>query len=168
MGPPTNNAQMAISVIPAGSLWIRNFTVDGPTNIDRTPIRLEGGKNEVKAGEPFSLLVRIRNLSTNETLHFADAGPYQDPILGLACVVISPSGKDVSPGLDHVLGSLNSLFLTAGPNETVQFEFQLSRLCKLEEIGTYTITATKGTNAHGKKALVITSNTLRVSVVPDK
>jgi hypothetical protein len=32
------------------------------------PSVVDGEKSEIKVGQPFSLLVRLRNLSTNETL----------------------------------------------------------------------------------------------------
>ena len=167
-GPVTNNAQLAISIIPPGSFTVRSFRV-GDTNNPPMPTGAKTGKNEVKAGEHFSLLVRIRNLSTNVTLNFYNA--FQPNIglgVGLACVVISPSGKDVSP--NYSIGGGSGHFATEGPNQTTQFEFALSGLCKLKEIGTYKITARKSTSARhkGEKEFVLTSNTLRVSVVPDK
>jgi hypothetical protein len=73
----------------------------------------------------------------------------------------------------------HSFGATAGPNETAEFEFPLSellggnvvplnQLCKLEEIGTYKITARKLIDAKGGKEFMLTSNTLYVSVVPNK
>ena len=159
-GPATNNAQMAISVT---SPWSQTFQV-GDTNVAAARFSV---KHEVKVGQPFSLLVRIRNLSTNETLSFYNAlQPNTSPDVGLACVVISPSGKDVSPTRTAAGGS--GQFAVARPNQTTQFEFGLSGLCKLEETGTYKITAKKNTFGNADKAFVLTSNTLSVSVVPDK
>lgn len=89
-----------------------------------------------------------------------------DAKAGLACVVISPSGKDVSPL--YTFGGGSGAIATAEPNQTMQFEFALSQLCKLEEIGTYKITASKRTFGNADKAFVLTSNTLCVSVVPGK
>lgn len=167
-GPLTNNAQMAISVT---SPWIRSFRV-GDTNAAQTPFSL---KKELKVGEPFSLLVRIRNFSTNQTLRFLNDGAYPDAGLGLACVVISPSGKDVSakmasPSSGITVWGGSGHFATARPGQTAEFEFPLSQLCKLEEIGTYKITARKSTVAfnNAQKVIGFTSNTLSVSVVPGK
>ena len=101
-GLVTNNAQIAISVT---SPWSHTFRV-GDANTVQTPYSV---KSEVKAGEPFSLLVRIRNLSTNQTLSVFNAAPNTDVKIGLACVVISPSGKDVSPARTIVGGSGNVL-----------------------------------------------------------
>ena len=163
-GTATNNAQMAVSVT---SPWSHTFQV-GDSNTVQTPY---SAKRNLKAGEPFSLLVRIRNLSTNETLSFYNlAQPLPDVKNGLACVVISPSGKDVSPITDSTVMSGSGGFASAMPNQTIEFEFPLSQLCRLEEIGTYKITARKRTvtNNKAQKAITLTSNTLRVSVVPDK
>jgi hypothetical protein len=159
-GPITNNAQMAINVT---SPWSRSFRVDA-TNSVRSPYTV---KRDLKASAHFSLLVRVRNLSTNETLNFDNSRPPNtDMEHGLACVVISPSGKDVSPDYTIAEGSFHTA--TAAPNRTIEFEFPLSQLCKLEEVGTYRITARKKTAAYSRaqQALVLTSNTLSISVVP--
>lgn len=171
-GPVTNSVQMAISVIPPGGHFVRGFTVDGGTNIVPVPSGTNRWQGEVKPSEPFSLLVRIRNLSTNETFSFFYGGAYPDEHAGLSCEVISPSGKDVSPrmppGPSIITG--HAEFPTARPNQIAEFEFPLWRLCKLEETGTYKITASKRTYVPHKdqKAFVLTSNTLSITVVPDK
>ena len=162
-GPVTNNVQMAISVtLP----WNHTFRV-GETNVAQEPVSV---KREVKAGEPFSLLVRIRNLSTNATLSFFNGGTYQNIDDGLACVVVSPSGKDVSPTMAPAIRLGSGSWIVVSPNQIVEFEFPLWRPCKLGEIGTYRITARKSTYARkkGEKEFVLTSNTLCVSVVPEK
>ena len=183
-GPVTNNAQIAISVVRPGtySPW-GYFSVDGSTN--SPPLPPAGEKAEIKVGQPFSLLVRLRNLSTNETYLIGCEGVIPDEDLGLAFVVISPSGKDVSPRIPTnyhgAVLSLNPGFgATARPNETAMFEFPLSRLlegqnvfpldqpCKLDAIGTYKITVRKRIHPTAGKEFMLTSNTLYVSVVPNK
>ncbi|MCX6914405.1 MAG: hypothetical protein NT167_15340 [Verrucomicrobia bacterium] len=152
---------MAISVT---SPWSRSFLVD--TNVQPPPFK---PKREIKVGELFSLLVRVRNLSTNETLSCYNAWePNTDLEVGLACEVISPSGKHLSPSRRIAGGSAG--FAVAGPGQTTQYEFGISGLCKLDEIGTYKITARKRAFVcpKGEKAFVLTSNTLCVSVVPGK
>jgi hypothetical protein len=126
-------------------------------------------KRELKPGEPFNLWVRLRNLSTNQTLRFLSSGTDQDEEHGLAWVIISPSGKDISPrGTLAVAGS--SRWVLVRPNGIGEFEFPLSRFCKLEEVGTYKITARKSTFAirKGEKTIVLISNTLCIPVLPDK
>jgi hypothetical protein len=169
-GPVTNNVQMAINVVPPGSHFVRNFAVDGGTNAYKVPPVVEGEKSEVKVGQPFSLLVRIRNLSTNETFTFLYGAMFPDAEWGLVCIVVSPSGKDVSPSANSPREPWSGRTAIARPGQTTEFEFPLSELCKLEEIGTYKITVRKSTFAirKGEKGIVLTSNTLSVSVVPDK
>ena len=57
---------------------------------------------------------------------------------------------------------------TAGPNQTGEFEFWLWELCKLDEIGTYRITARKTVWDKAGKRFDLTSNTLSIPVVPDR
>jgi hypothetical protein len=173
-GPVTNNVQMEISVVAPGSLSRSHyFVVPGGTN------RVGGWVTEpivpetdLKAGEPFSVLVRVRNLSTNKTFAFRYDGIVPDAKDGLACIVISPSGKDISPRMrsepSEFGGGSYRRPLTAQPNQTAQFEFPLSELCKLEEIGTYTITARKTIRDKAGKEFDVTSNSLSVRAVPDK
>jgi len=122
-GPVTNNAQIAISVVAPGSHFVGAFPVDGGTNFHPVPPVVEGEKSELKVGQPFSLLVRLRNVSTNETFYISCSDPIPNEEHGLACVVISPSGKDVSPRMATnsdapILGGRSVFFRAAGPNET--------------------------------------------------
>jgi hypothetical protein len=134
---------MAINVVPSGSHVVRNWAVAGGTNAYQVPPLVEGERSEVKVGQPFSLLVRIRNLSTNETFSFDYGAEWPDAELSLACIVVSPSGKDVSPIVHDPPGAYYSLrSAIARPSQTTEFEFPLSDFCKLEELGTYKITAT--------------------------
>jgi hypothetical protein len=170
-GPVTNNAQMSISAVLPGSVSGRvGFIIGGGTNpmggYVTNPITV---KSVIKPGEAFNLWVRLRNLSTNETLRFVFSGTDQDEENGLAWVILSPSGKDISQR--GTLAAAHSIrWVLAGPSRIGESEFPLSRFCKLEEIGTYKITARKSTFARHKdeKAFVLTSNTLSVTVVPDK
>jgi hypothetical protein len=177
-GPVTNSAQMAISVVPTGSLAAskgRSILEAGTGGlvIVTNPITV---KSELKAGELFSLWVRIRNLSTNETFSFSyQSNPYPDAYRGLACVVISPSGKDVSPSTPTNSPTAPLVWRgppppvgAAGPNQTGEFEFWLWELCKLDEIGTYKIAARKTIWGKEGKVFDLISSTLCVSVVPGK
>jgi hypothetical protein len=167
-GPVTNNAQMSISVVQPGSVSGRLIVIGGGTNpmggYVTNPITV---KRELKPREPFNLWVRIRNLSTNEALwYFRARAPNTEESVGLACVVVSPSGKDVSPK-KHTDGG-SGAFGGVDPGKTTEFEFALSQLCKLEEMGTYKITAKRAVDVVGKsgRGFVLTSNTLCVRVVP--
>jgi hypothetical protein len=167
---------MAISVVAPGSLSRRRyFVVPGGTNqVGGWVTEPIVPKTDLKTGEPFSLLVRIRNLSTNKTFVFCYGDITPDAKDGLACIVISPSGKDISPRMRsessefYVRGGSYRRPLTAQPDQTAQFEFPLSELCKLEEMGTCKITARKTIRDKAGKDFDLTSNSLCVRVVPDK
>jgi len=155
---------MSICAIVPGSRWVRTFGIGAGTN-EYQPPRWHPPiyKSEVNVGERFNLWVHIRNLSTNQTLTCFEGGTWQDEGNGLACVVISPSGRDVSPKKAQAMwGSL--MFLRAPPTNTMEFEFAFSELCKLEEVGSYKITALKRL----EDGTTLTSNTLRLSVTPAK
>lgn len=140
----------------------------GPvTNGAQMSITIAGGKNHIKTGEAFRLTVRIRNISTNEVLSFYNAArPNADITDGLACVVISPSGQDISPVTEAASLGGSGGFANARPGRSIQYEFPLSQLCRLQEIGTYKIMARKRTitATHAKNAVVLTSNIVSLSV----
>jgi hypothetical protein len=169
-GSLTNNVQMSINVIPANTFG--SFRIaPGATNMQMTT-GLEKAANTLKANQPFSLLVRIKNTSTDETYSSYVAGEtISDPGKGLLCVVISPAGKDISPptkDITHYNYISGSLGITP-PNRTNQFEFKLSDICRFDQIGTYKIIAQKRMNASkNHKAFMVVSNPLNVTVVPDK
>jgi hypothetical protein len=127
-------------------------------------IGLKGNMKEVATNQPFGLFIRIKNISSNETFHLYHrlGGDRLDP--SLAFVVIAPSGKDVSPILELVArGSGASVSVT--PSQTHEFEVNLSHLCKVDEVGTYTIIAKENIGTPGNQPCWVVSNPLHVSVV---
>jgi hypothetical protein len=129
-----------------------------------------GLKNNVKVfttNQTVQLLVRIKNLSTNEEYGVAVEQAF---ILteGLSLVVISPSGKDISPIFgksDRFSGTV----LWVHPNQTDGFCFGLNEICKMDEVGTYkVILKMERTTPDRKKMFEIVSNPLFISVITDK
>jgi hypothetical protein len=155
---------MSICAIVPGSRWVRTFGIGAGTNeYQPPPWHPPIYKSKINVGERFNVWVQIRNLSTNKTISCIDGGTWQDEGNGLFCVVVSPSGKDISPSRSQFMAG--SAFITsAPPTETMEFEFAFSDLCRLEEAGSYKITTRKrlidGTT--------LTSNTLRLSVTSAK
>lgn len=136
------------------------------TNNVQMSINLKGDRKEIKSNQPFRLLIFIRNVSTNEAfnVHYTYVNDYD-----LSFVVIAPSGKDISPIFpkDRVFGS--GAFIFVPPGQIKRFGFNLSFLCKFDEVGTYKIIAKqKGYWSKSQKDLTIVSNPLCVTVVPDK
>jgi DNA-binding beta-propeller fold protein YncE len=137
------------------------------TNNAQMSISLTGGGNEIKTNEPVRLLIRFRNISTNETIAiFRPNAIETDPTFSF--IVVSPSGKDVSPSSPKIFVGSGGV-LPIDPNQTVELEFNLSDLCKFDEVGTYKIIAKKGVGSRdGKKLFVVVSNPLYATIVPDK
>lgn len=132
-------------------------------------IALEGGNREVQKNEEVKLLVQMIGLqATNTWTSFALASNTQ-PGIGLHCVILSPSGKTISPNVKSKGGSLFTFDLSSGNIEKITFD--LSRIFKFDEVGTYKITAQKtvfqGSEVSAKSWTVV-SNPLLVKVVPAK
>lgn len=138
-GVVTNNVQMSISLTDRGK--------------------------EIKSSQPVKLLIRFRNISTNETFLVGRENAIEnDP--GYSWVVISPSGKDISPKPQIHTGSGGAIPLV--PNQFIEFEFNLSRLCKFDELGTYKIVTKKSIwSPENQKLFTVVSTPLYVTVVPE-
>lgn len=137
------------------------------TNGIQMSIDLKGNSEKVTTNEPVILLIRYRNVSTNETVTV-----YNLKAVALdatySFVVVSPSGKDISPSLPKSLAG-SGVNYSVAPNQTKEFEISLSQLCKFDEPGTYTITTKKMVFSDPKKKwFMVVSNPLKVSVVAGK
>lgn len=130
----------------------------------QTSISLKNGPAIIKTNQPFSLLVRIRNVSTNQMFHFylPTEPEYYD---SETWVVISPSGKDVSP-IPRLSLRQSGAMHPMNPNEMFEFEFKLSFLCKFSEIGTYNIISKINLSGSPHERNWVVSNPLYLTVVP--
>ena len=130
-------------------------------------IALNSTEKEFKANQVVQLLVRIKNLSTNEEYGVYVQGDFK-LTGGLSFAVTSPSGKDVSP-VFHDTNRGSGGFIWVHPNQIDGFGFQLDEICKTDEIGTYKIVLTmKRWTPDRKKSFEIVSNPLFITVVADK
>jgi hypothetical protein len=156
-------------VLTVGQVFAEDVRTDewgAITNKMQMSISLKGDKKQIGTNQPFSLLIRIRNVSTNELFHgyYTYVNDYE-----LSFVVIAPSGKDISPKFpkDRVAGS--GAAIRVPPNQTKKFEFNLSYFCMLDKIGTYKIIAKqKGYLGTNQTPFIVISNPLYISVVPDQ
>jgi hypothetical protein len=146
-GPATNNAQMSI--------------------------QLNGDKNHLASNQPVVLQMRFRTLSTNNAFWFVSVlDTERDP--GFSFLINSPSGKEIFLDGKKNLPSFGSgRAINVSPNQIKELEFDLSRLCKFDEFGTYKIIAKKSiiTGMSSKEVLTgcwLTSNPLNITIVPDK
>jgi hypothetical protein len=139
-GPVTNNAQISLAV--------------------------KGGQRIIKTTEPVKLLVRFRNLSTNETFGVFRTGEveYDDTY---SWVVISPSGKDISPDFRNIPTSDNGHTVYIPPGQTNGVELNLRNLCRFDEVGTYKIVAKKEIWLRTNKPCVAISHLIEVTVAKD-
>ena len=138
-GPITNDAQMAI-----------------------TP-KYDGAG--LKTNQPFGVIVRLRNLSTNETFY---SNRLIEPIVTAHFYfnVIAPSAKEILPipNMTAAFGRIKNFIVR--PNDIYSFDFDLGVLCKFNELGTYKIIGKMRVGRSTKGFLFITSNQLSLSVVP--
>jgi len=112
------------------------------TNCIQMSINLKDGGQMLRTNQPVELTVRYRNVSTNETVFI------YSPLLVAADVtylfqVVSPSGKDISPVSRKTSPAGSSVDRAIPPNGIIQFEIDLSRLCRFEEAGTYKVIVKK-------------------------
>jgi hypothetical protein len=131
-------------------------------------IRLDGKENQIKAGQSFNLLIRYKNISTNETFIFYEVnGTINDRTYSF--IVTSPSGKDVSPDMTKIQPSFSGVFRGISSGQIVEIKFNLSKFCSLDEIGAYKITVKKEKilQPAQNKEFAIISNPLSVVVVPN-
>ena len=124
------------------------------------------GSNALKTNQQLTLTFRLRNLSAKERFTVFQSLAPQVNSAGVVFSIISPSGKDVSPRPTISVGSAH--FIRAEPNETIQFDFELTNVFKLTEIGTYKIVAKKAIISPLGSECELESNLLLVSVVGDQ
>ena len=140
------------------------------TNGVQMSIALDGGDREIKTNDQVQLLVQIKNIGSLIARSSLILGRNTDPGSGLRCVVISPSGKDISPTA-HSYGPSGAI-LNLSPGQGDSFTFDLGRICKFDEVGNYKITAQKIVYTDDGKNITrswtVVSNPLLVKVVPAK
>ena len=132
------------------------------TNSIQMSIALRPEKTDFRLSNVVVLVIRLRNLSDHETFLVSRWNAIEnDP--SYSFVVTSPSGKDVSPGPKIIPGSAGATPLE--PNKTLEFEFNLSRLCKFDEVGEYRITAKKLVRSPAREmSFAVISNLLNISI----
>jgi hypothetical protein len=131
------------------------------TNDSRMSISFINGESVIRTNQPFSVTVRIQNLSTNQTLYVYLPMGRVDP--GFMWVVTSPDGNDASPPVTtRGSGAIDAI----DPGGIFEFEFSLSSVCRFNQIGTYKITAKMGLGGLSNKVSRAVSNPLALTVVP--
>jgi hypothetical protein len=135
-GPVTNNVQMSISLLQGRGSTTTNG--HGPLLF---PGKEENGRKSSTetSGESVVLLVKLRNLSTNQTFAFYQAGELERSSAPGFDVTL-PSGKPVTIRPTEPMHSSGG-FIRVRPGQTLDLHFDLTRFCKFNDVGTYTIVA---------------------------
>jgi hypothetical protein len=137
MGPVTNNVQMGIGI--------------------------SGNPDEIKTNQPFTLIIRFKNDSTNDAFGLMLTAPEYD--LSLTFNVTSPAGKDISPRPRYEPAPTGSFQLP--PQQTMSEEYNISEFCKFDEIGRYVIVVKQTLrNPATQKPYVMISNPFYLNVTP--
>ena len=147
---------------------ITNIDWGEATNTVQMSISLEGGAREINTNGTCDLVVCLKTDSKDVFFALVTSGTTTDVSDGLSCIVISPSGKDISPANNsNSFGSANMLNIRSGKIET--FKFNLGSVCSFNEVGTYKVIAKKAIGSPSVKSpFVVISNTLLVSVIPKR
>ena len=128
-------------------------------------IDFKGRQREYKTNQVVQLLVRIRNLSTNEEYGVGVHTDFKSSE-GMSFLVISPSGKDISPafrGSNRFSGGI----VWVHPGQIDGFCFPLSEICKADEVGIYKIVMKiVRCTPDRRKSFDIRSNPLDLSIIP--
>lgn len=133
------------------------------TNGVQMSISLAGGAKDIKTNEPVKIMIRYRNVSTNEVVFVSKANAIEFD-QGYSWAVVSPSGKDISPDMFSP-ASVSMGWVTLNPQASTEIAFNLSLKCSFNENGTYNIVATKGIySVTSQKAFKVISNPLSVVV----
>ena len=128
-------------------------------------IELKESKSEIQSNQSVYLVIRIKNVSTNDTI-----GVYQslaivvNSLVNFSFVVISPSGKDVSPKAAEYFRGGSAGSYSIGPGQIKTFDYDLNYLCKFDEVGTYKVTAKKRLFPDLEEKCELVSNSLNIVV----
>jgi hypothetical protein len=136
-----------------------------PVNDIQLGIVFADGNSQIRTNQPFSLTVRIKNLSTNSQYCINLLNSATVNSNSFLVTIISPSGKNISPVASPIL-SFSGGFVCVSPLHILEYEFKLSDICRLNEFGTYKITAQRNVDASLRKKVWAVSNPLIVTVVP--
>jgi hypothetical protein len=130
------------------------------TNGLQMSISLSG--REIKTNQPCVLLIRYRNVSTNEVFQIFETA--YDPTY--AFTVTSPSEINISPDMTMLQESDSGQVHWLNPGQTVAIEFNLSAFCRFDEPGIYKLVAKReriwSTKEH--QDFTVVSNPLKITV----
>jgi len=135
-----------------------------PVEVSR---KLTVGDTNIHSIERVVIMVVLSNISTNETFYIRSTGTVNEPLFSF--LVVSPSGNELSPEAPAT-NSRSKVNNPLGPNHSKQLVFDMSTICKCDEIGTYTITVKRIMWWPGGKQewFTVISNPLSIKIVRDQ
>lgn len=126
------STQRGLANDPNANVW------GAATNDFQMSINPNDDQHEFKTNQTCTLLIRYRNISTNDTFWVYERTEW-DP--NYAFQVVSPSGKDISPDMENIPHGDSGAVRHVGPGQIIEIKFNLSKLLRFDQIGTYRITA---------------------------
>jgi hypothetical protein len=129
---------------------------------------LKPGDTSINIKEPVILTIAFTNSSTNKIIYIYSFNAIEMES-HYSFTVVTPTGKRLSPFADPFYGGSGGVY-RLGPHQTTVYDFNLSKLCSFDEIGTYTIVANRVIDWLGgnETRFTTTSNPLTIKIVPDK
>jgi hypothetical protein len=125
----------------------------------------------IRRTEPVILVITLTNMSFNDTFYLPSVRNYADTMY-YSFEIMTPSGNRVSPKVDYVGAFLSGTRYTLNGGKARQrtFNFNISDICKFDEIGAYVITVTREVSwPNGEQSgFTVVSNPLTINIVPDK
>ena len=117
----------------------------GPVNCNaQISVQLKDPEKEIKINQTVNLVIYIKNVSTNETLYvFQSLAVVIDSYIDFSFNIISPSGKDISPKQSKYWNGGSAGIYPLLPGQVKEFSYNLSYICKFDEVGTYKVIVKK-------------------------
>lgn len=144
------------------------FSDAGITNAVRMTIHLIGGGSTVETDQPFTLQICITNESTNRII-FVVIPMADSEDSGFFFSVISPTGNDIAKKRKPPLIDKGGNAVILKPGRWKAIEFDPTRICKFNRLGTYSITVRRQVLVQpDDRGIEITSKPFVLSVVPQK
>jgi hypothetical protein len=136
------------------------------TNGLQMSIGLKNVNKEITVHGDVDLLIHFRNVSTDQTFSICPDNVIEKTP-DFSFTIISPLGKDISPVPNPYPGPSSGAIIPLAPGRTLDFDFNLSRVCKFESVGVYKVIAKYSVlSRQTRKPFTVISNPLNVTLVP--
>jgi hypothetical protein len=121
----------------------------------------------VSVADPVILVLAFTNSSINDTFWIVNEHDIEID-WRYAFQVITPLGKHIETKGNFMRARAQQGDVLDAKHRDIRFRFILSNICKFDDIGTYTITASRQVDWEGHPSFTAVSNPLKINIVPDK